>query len=109
MSTDHTHNPAVLAIKLASLAAVMAVVVGITVLVGGAFDIAVLKSISPGWIAMKANTAACFILIGVALLLVTRSPVPFNPQRSTFLSHLARLCGALPVAGILKIGTSRPI
>ena len=81
MRTDHTH-PAVLARKLASWAALLSVVVGAMVLVGWTFDIVTLKSVLPGWVAMKANTAVCFILTGIALLLTARPPATFNPERS---------------------------
>ena len=103
MSTNHTSIPTAPAIKLASLAAILAVVVGSMVLIGWASDIAVLKSVLPGWVAMKANAAACFILIGVALLLTTRPPATLNPQLSIFLSRLARLCGLL--AGLIGLLT----
>ncbi|MDP4030428.1 MAG: PAS domain S-box protein [Gallionella sp.] len=104
-----------LANKLASLAALLAVVVGILVLVGWAFDIAVLKSILPGWVAMKANTAACFILIGVALWLTARysisdcglriSEKSLRSPHSAILIGLARLCGLLAgLIGLLALG-----
>lgn len=70
MTTDHTYTVA--GIKPA------AVLVGSMVLAGWAFDIAVLKSILPGWVSMKANTAFCFILTGVALLLTAIPPVVFS-------------------------------
>ena len=105
MSTDHTPDSTVLANKLASLAALVTVVVGIMVLVGWASDIAVLKSILPGWVAMKANTAVCFILIGVALLLATCSSAILNSQLSIFFSRFARLCGLLAgLIGLLSLG-----
>jgi len=40
---------------------------GTLVLLGWALDIALLKSLSPEWVSMKANTAACFALLGYAL------------------------------------------
>ena len=40
---------------------------GLVVLIGWILDIPVLKSISPNFVAMKANTAICFILIGLSL------------------------------------------
>jgi len=95
MTTDHTPNLAVRASKFASLAAVLAVVVGAMVLAGGAFDIAALKSILPGWVSMKANTAACFILIGIALLLASRTVckagiqalISMHPPNQDLISH----------------------
>jgi signal transduction histidine kinase len=42
---------------------------GIAVLIGWIFNIGVLKSIAPGFVTMKANTAICFLLIGVTLWL----------------------------------------
>ncbi|MFA7241269.1 MAG: ATP-binding protein [Sulfuricellaceae bacterium] len=103
MSADHTPNSAVVAPKLTSLVAIVAVVVGGVALVGWAFDIAVLKSIQPGWVAMKANTAVCFILIGVALLLTTRQSSISNPHSAILFSRLARFCGLL--AGLIGLLT----
>lgn len=45
---------------------------GIVVLIGWVFDIGSLKSIIPGFITMKSNTAACFIASGLALFLYSR-------------------------------------
>ena len=53
-----------------SMAAFLAVIVGVLVLLGWAFDIATFKSMSPAWVSMKADTAVCFILTGSALLLM---------------------------------------
>lgn len=58
--------------KFVPLVIVLTVVVGSIVLVGWALDIAALKSVLPGWISMKPNTAFCFILSGIALWLTTR-------------------------------------
>ena len=43
---------------------------GLIVLIGWIFDIPVLKSISPNFVTMKANTAICFISIGLSLWLL---------------------------------------
>jgi PAS domain S-box-containing protein len=104
MSTDYTlHTEA--SPKLASLAAVLSVVVGAMVLVGWTFDIATLKSVLPGWVTMKANTAVGFILTGIALWLTARPPATFNPQLLTFFFGLARLCGLLVgLIGLLTLG-----
>lgn len=42
---------------------------GVLVLLGWFFDIRMLKSVLPGFVAMKANTAICFVLAGSALAL----------------------------------------
>ena len=99
MTADHTH----IGKGIGFAAAVAAVIAGVMVLVGWAFDIAVLKSVLPGWVAMKANTAACFILAGVALLLIVRPPATFNLQLSIFYSRFARLLGLL--AGLIGLLT----
>jgi hypothetical protein len=56
-------------LKIPSRAAsvVTAVVVGIVVLIGWWLDIPALKSIFPGLVSMKANTAFAFLLVGMSL------------------------------------------
>jgi hypothetical protein len=44
--------------------------VGSLVLVGWTLDIATLKSVAPGFVTMKANTALAFLLAGVSLWLL---------------------------------------
>lgn len=43
-------------------------VLGLVVVVGWAFEIGALKTVLPGLASMKANTAVCFILSGIALV-----------------------------------------
>ncbi|MBM4202021.1 MAG: hypothetical protein FJ189_12155, partial [Gammaproteobacteria bacterium] len=61
------------------MAAIGAIVLGSAVLIGWAADIALLKSLSPVWVSMKANTAVCFVLIGIALLWSTDSTGTAHP------------------------------
>ena len=53
----------------ARLFALVAIAVGMSVLIGWEFDVALLKSVVPGKVAMRPNTAICFMLAGFALLL----------------------------------------
>ncbi len=55
-------------------ACVATIGIGAVAIAGWMFDIAALKSVLPGLVTMKANTAACFILGGTALGLWLRHP-----------------------------------
>ena len=48
---------------------IILIIIGILILIGWAFDIAILKSPSPNFSTIKSNVALCFILIGVSLWL----------------------------------------
>lgn len=58
---------------IARAGAVFSVLLGVTVLCGWLFEIAVLKSILPGHICMKANTAIGFVCGGLALVCLLQS------------------------------------
>ncbi|PIT88706.1 MAG: hypothetical protein COU29_00445 [Candidatus Magasanikbacteria bacterium CG10_big_fil_rev_8_21_14_0_10_36_32] len=49
---------------------IVVLTIGGVVLVGWIFDIQILKSVLPGLVAMKANTAVCFVLSGFTLILL---------------------------------------
>jgi PAS domain S-box-containing protein len=75
-------------------AGALAIFVGGMVLVGWARDVAALKSILPGWVSVKPNTALAFVLTGIALW--------FSGPRATWIS---RICGGLAgVIGLLTLG-----
>ncbi|AFY94899.1 sensor histidine kinase [Chamaesiphon minutus] len=59
---------------LAGIASKSAIAIGVLVLIGWQLDIAVLKSAIPGGVSMKVNTAICFVLAGISLLLKTHQP-----------------------------------
>jgi protein-S-isoprenylcysteine O-methyltransferase Ste14 len=54
----------------ARAASITVVLVGCLVFIGWILDIGILKSVLPGLVTMKANTALCFILAGAALWLL---------------------------------------
>jgi len=68
---------------------------GSVVLIAWILDIPVLKSISPNFVAMKANTAICFILIGLSLWLSQT-----KRQGNRTVRRIARLCAF----GVFLIG-----
>ncbi len=74
--------------------------IGLTVMVGWTFDIPILKSMLPGMVAMKVNTALGFILSGLALWLKSET-IPPRPGFSLSSSaprksrlFVANFCGA---------------
>jgi len=55
--------------SLSQKTSIVVMLIGCVVIVGWIKDITVLKSVLPGWVAMKANTAICLILGGTSLWL----------------------------------------
>ncbi|MEA2518049.1 MAG: hypothetical protein QOF49_129 [Chloroflexota bacterium] len=79
---------------LPTLAGWIAIGVGIVVLLGWLLNVEPLKSMVPGVLSMKANTAVCFVLVGIALVL--RSQPAIGPiGRAT---NLACLWATLAIA-----------
>ncbi len=58
--------------RVARVASGLTIALGCLVLIGWQLDLAVLKSAIPGFVAMKVNTAICFVLAGSSLGLQTR-------------------------------------
>lgn len=93
-STEPVLGPLQAFVRVAGIAAVA---VGTAVLLGWVFDVALLKSVIPGHLEMKANTALSFVACGMALL-GARSPRPAVRRASAVLSGVVLLVGALTLA-----------
>jgi PAS domain S-box-containing protein len=77
---------------------VLAITIGIAILFGWGFDIATLKTVLPGLVAMNPASASCFILAGLALFLLCETPT--SPSAAV----VARVAAALIVlVGALKM------
>jgi len=86
-------------VTIANVTSIFCMAVGGLVLCGWLLDIPLLKSISPEWISMKANTAACFILAGASLWILREENIP-KPGRFLAMSFAAviTLVGMLTLA-----------
>ena len=92
-----THNPNPQR-WIHTLAGVLSLLVGMLVLLGWQFDIGLLKSLKPEWVSMKPNTAACFMLVGLAWIANTVAASPMS-------TGLSRICASLVgLAGFLSLG-----
>ena len=90
-----TRNAAIMVTLLVRLAAVMTAVLGVIVLAGWAFGIPLLKSVLPGAVEMKANTAVGLVLAGCALFILGARP---SPPLQRLAQALALAVGALGFA-----------
>jgi hypothetical protein len=59
--------------KIARAFSLVVMVAGLCVIAGWIFDISVLKSVRPTWIAMKVTTAVAFVLSGITLYFIVRA------------------------------------
>jgi signal transduction histidine kinase len=75
--------------RLSMVASVIVFLVGSVVLLSWAFDIGSIKSVFPGTGGMKANTAACFVLLGASLFILREE------SRSRKVLYLAYACAGL--------------
>lgn len=81
--------------RISEILGIAVFLIGCVVLVGWIFDIPDLKSISPAFVTMKANTAICFVLIGLSLWLL-------QEKRSVYKS--ARIIAGICSAAVFAIG-----
>jgi diguanylate cyclase (GGDEF)-like protein len=63
-------------------AGIFVVAISCLVLSGWALDINLFKTVFPGFPSMKANTAVCFLLAGLSLLLLQRTGTDISPHSS---------------------------
>ncbi len=74
--------------------------VGLAVLGGWLFDVQALKSVHPSLVTMKANTATCFVLIGVSLWLLVAEPI--GPARRRLGQACAFTVGAVGLLTLVE-------
>ena len=93
------------ALRFAQGMGMLTVLLGLIVLAGWAFHIESLKTVLPGYVSMKANTALCFALSGTALLIGYLS----RPRRleKNLLTILALLVVLIAGVTLLEYGTNR--
>jgi PAS domain S-box-containing protein len=83
-------------IHMTAVSGILGMLTGILVITGWFFDISAFKSVLPGIVAMKFNTALCFILSGFSLLLLNQSVQSGRGQKTAyFFSILIFVTGAI--------------
>lgn len=99
ISVDRTDTPLAARFRALGGACGLAVLVlGVLVLLGWAFDVALLKSVLPGLVSMKANTAAGFLFGGAALLLSRERADTGRRRAAQACAAAMALLGALTLA-----------
>ncbi len=104
MMTNQDHQTLIFGwcARLSHGAGMLAGVMGMVVLIGWGLDIALLKSLLPGLVTMKANTAGGFLLAGLALVFLQEGRVdPRQHRWATILAASVALLGLLTVSEYL--------
>lgn len=86
---------------LARAMAVITLAISLLVFAGWAWDIESLKSLNPGWVSMKANTAFGFLAYGSALLLSTLNQ---GPNNAVYRWGAIGFAGSASIMAILTLG-----
>ncbi len=88
-----------IAVILARITAALTVLLGISVLAGWALHNETLKTVLPGYVSMKANTALCFFLSGLSLFVGYLFPRAIrNRTVASILACMVILIGGLTVS-----------
>lgn len=98
-------TPAAVAGGISLATAIFTLLVGGTVLLGWIIDQPILTSFSPSWVAMKANTALAFLLLGTALL--ARRRLRVNRVARGFVWSAAALVLLFSLLTLLEYGSGR--
>ena len=88
-------------LRVAPACGVALAFIGVSVLVGWAFDIRALKTINPDWITMKPLTAVAFVMLGVVLLVLGHRDQAEATKRA--FPWLALASAAIAILGALTI------
>ena len=90
------------AFRLSQVLAILIIALGLTVLVGWALHIESIKTVFPGYVSMKANTALCFALSGASLFIGCLSrPSAWKNKVSRILAALVILISSLTLVEYL--------
>ena len=84
------------------ITAVFVALSGIVILIGWVFDILVLKSVFPGLVTMKVNTAFAFVLIGASLWLLNTMPPETDSHRRRIGNACAFIVGLLGLLTLVE-------
>ena len=103
MNPEPASRSRVTAKVLVSLAALLVMSVGGLVLLGWLFNVSIFKSLHPDWVSMKANTALCFLLSGLALWLLTRPGLATPAGDHQSASAMLRRRGGQVCAGLVML------
>ncbi|MEK7674575.1 MAG: hypothetical protein AAB676_01905 [Verrucomicrobiota bacterium] len=102
MNSPANHVPSQRMRLVATACGVFSALVGVAVLAGWWFQVPVLKSILPGVVSMKPNTALALVLGGTALALLAGTPVsPRRARTGQWLALLVALIGGLTLGEFL--------